>query len=133
MNVSRRRFLQFAGTSFAVFAASPAAAFGRPKHDPKKLIVDFAMNQPPLYGKSLAEIFMPEQREMNRRLVESIDIYKHNYGEIHAIPPQIWADSAPLLEEQLKATIRECWKNGGDPTVIRVGPWASSVISMERS
>ncbi len=38
MNVSRRRFLQFAGTTFAVFATSPAAVFAKPK----KLIVDMA-------------------------------------------------------------------------------------------
>lgn len=30
MNLSRRKFLQFAGTTFAVFATSPAAVLARP-------------------------------------------------------------------------------------------------------
>ncbi len=55
MNCSRRRFLQFAGTSFAVFATSATAVFAKPKTyvdmaeagGDKTVLVDWALNRRP--------------------------------------------------------------------------------------
>jgi len=35
----------------------------------------------------------------------------------------------PFLESQLKEVIRECWQQGGDPSVVMVGPFNKQVLS----